>query len=60
MNCEEIRKKLVDRYINGDDLSREVLELLHVQGMKICKQNLRIQNLEEQIAQNARQKEGEK
>ena len=49
MTGKEIQDKLRDRYLRGDDFSREVLELIHSLGVAICNKNLRIQQLEDAI-----------
>lgn len=49
MSGDEIQEKLRDRYLRGDDFSREVLELIHSLGVAICNKNLRILQLEDAI-----------
>ena len=49
MTSDEIQNKLRDRYLGGDDFSREVLELIHSLGVAICNRNLRNLKLEEMI-----------
>ena len=35
MSGDEIQEKLRDRYLRGDDFSREVLELIHSLGVEV-------------------------